>query len=102
MKVVQALKDSDVFLKRLTTKTIQNETKEQKGEFSGVLFGTLGASLLGNMLISKAVLRAGYGSSIKEKLIPTHYLTNFEIQRVLSNEPRFNIVCSRNNLSKRI
>ena len=44
------------------TKTIENETKEQKEEFSGMLFGTLGASLLGNTLTGKGILRAGYGN----------------------------------------
>ena len=34
-------------------KTVKNEAKEQKGEFSSALLGTLGASLLGNMLASK-------------------------------------------------
>ena len=84
LKVVLALKDYDVFLKGLTTKKIKNETKEQTGEFPGILVGTLGTSLVGNKLMSKAVLRAGYGSSIKEKLIPPHPLANFEIQKVLS------------------
>ena len=32
------------------TKTIKNKTKEQKGGFIGMLSGTLGACLLGNML----------------------------------------------------
>ena len=45
------------------TKTIKNETKEQKGGFSGMLLGTLGASLLGNLLTGKGILRAGSGNS---------------------------------------
>ena len=32
MKIVQALEDSNILLKRVT-KVIENETKEQKGEF---------------------------------------------------------------------
>ena len=60
MKIAQALEDSSILLKR-NTKTIENETKEQKGGFLGVLLGTLGASLLGNMLTGKGILRAGYG-----------------------------------------
>ena len=31
-----------------------------------------------------------------------HPLTNFEIQKYYQNEPRFNEVCSRNNLPKKI
>ena len=35
-------------------------------------------------------------------LILPHPLTNFEIQKYHKNEPRFNVVCSRNNLPKKI
>ena len=50
------------------TKTIENETKEQKVGFLSVLLGTLGASLLGNWLTGKGIVRAGYGNnSIKGK-----------------------------------
>ena len=52
MKIVQALEDSTILLKGVTT-TIKNETKEQKGGFLSMLLGTLGASLLGNMLTEK-------------------------------------------------
>ena len=60
MKIVQALEDSNILLKGVT-KTIENETKEQKGAFLSMLLGTLGASLLGNLLTGKGVVRAGYG-----------------------------------------
>ena len=60
MKNVQALEDSNILLKRVT-KTIKNETKEQKGSFLSMLLGTLGASLLGNLLAGKGTLRAGSG-----------------------------------------
>ena len=60
MKIVQALEDSDVLLKRVT-KTIKNETKEQTGGFLSMLLGTLGASLLGNLLTGKGILRADSG-----------------------------------------
>ena len=42
------------------TKTITNETEEQKGGFLRMLFGTLGASLLGNLLSGNGIVRAGY------------------------------------------
>ena len=51
IKNVQALEDSNILLKGVT-KTIENETKEQKGGFLSMLLGTLGASLLGNLLLS--------------------------------------------------
>ena len=44
MKIVQALEDSNILLKGVT-KTIKNETKEEKGGFLSMLLGTLGASL---------------------------------------------------------
>ena len=58
MKIVQALEDSNVLLKGVT-KAIQNEVKEQKGGFLSMLLGTLGASLLGNLLAGKGIIRAG-------------------------------------------
>ena len=59
MKIVQALEDSNILLKGVT-KTIKNETKEQKWEFWSLLLGTLGASLLGNLISVKGIVRAGY------------------------------------------
>ena len=49
MKIVQALEDLNIILKGVT-KTIKNETKEQKGGFLSMLSGTLGAFLLGHLL----------------------------------------------------
>ena len=49
MKIVQALESSIILLKRVT-KRIKNETKEQKGGFLSMLLGTLGVTLLGNLL----------------------------------------------------
>ena len=44
-------------------KQLKNEAKEQKGEFLSMLLGALGASLLGNMLARKGVIRAGEGTA---------------------------------------
>ena len=60
MKIVQALEDSSVLLKRIT-KTIKNKTKEQKGGYLSLLLGTLASSLLGNLLTGKGTVRAGEG-----------------------------------------
>ena len=60
MKIVQALKESNILLKRVT-KTSENETKEQKEGFLSMLLGTLGAGLLGNLLTGKGIERAGSG-----------------------------------------
>ena len=63
MKIVQALRDSNALLNGVT-KTIKNEAKEHKKGFLSMLLGTLGVSLLGNILSGKGIVRAGYGSSI--------------------------------------
>ena len=60
MKIYQALENSSILIKGVT-KTIKNETKEQKGGFLSMLLGTLGASLSGNLLTGKGILRAGLG-----------------------------------------
>ena len=73
MKTVKSHEDSGLLLKGVK-ETFQNEAKEQKGGFLGMLLGTLGVSLLGNMLTGKGIrgqdmkikkgkklLRAGYG-----------------------------------------
>ena len=61
MRIVQALEDSDISLKGVT-KTIQNKAKEQKGGFLSMLLGTLGASLLENLLAGKGIVSAGSGN----------------------------------------
>ena len=60
-KIVQALENSNILLKGVT-KTIKNEAKMQKGGFLIMLLGTLGASVLGNLLSGKGILRAGSGN----------------------------------------
>ena len=61
IKIIEALENSDILLKGVT-KTIENETKEETGGFLSMLLGTLGASLLGNLLTGgKGILRAGDG-----------------------------------------
>ena len=61
IKTIQALEDSNILLKGVT-KTTKNETKEQKGGFLSMLLSTSGASLLGNLLTGKGVLRVGSGN----------------------------------------
>ena len=65
MKIIQALENSNILLKGVT-KAIKNKTKKQKGGFLRMLLGTLGASLLGNWLTGKGILRVGSGNK-KEK-----------------------------------
>ena len=63
IKIVQALEGSGLLLKGLI-ETVQNEVKEQIGEFLSMLLGTLVASLLGNLLTGKGICRAGKGKGI--------------------------------------
>ena len=111
MKIIEALENSGILLKGVS-KTIENETKEQRGRFLGMRLGTLGSSLLGNLLTSgKGIMRAGDGivragkGSKKNNLnllLPFHPLTNIEISEYYKNEPRYNGVYSRNNLPNKI
>ena len=72
LKIVQSLENSGVLLKGVS-ETIQHEAKEQRGGFLSMLLGTLGASLLGDILskglsgkgvtrAGEGTIRAGYGS----------------------------------------
>ena len=72
IKTVQVLEDSNILLKGVT-KTIKNETKEQKGGFLGMLLGTLGASLLGNILAGKGIVRAGSGNKKGKGIVRAGY-----------------------------
>ena len=62
IKIVYSLEDSCLLLKGVT-ETVQNEVKEQKGGFLSMLLGTLGASLLGNILTGRRTIakRSGRG-----------------------------------------
>ena len=68
MKIVQALGDSNILLKGIT-KTIKNVTKERKGGFLSMLLGTLGTSLLGNLLSGKGIVRASSGNKKREGIV---------------------------------
>ena len=65
LKIVKSLEDSGLLLKGVS-ETIQHEVKEKRGGFLSMLLGTLGASLLGDILSKglsgKGVLRAGEGT----------------------------------------
>ena len=65
LKIVKSLENSGVLLKGVS-EPIQHEAKEQRGGFLGMLLGTLGVSLLGDVLSKglsgKGVIRAGEGT----------------------------------------
>ena len=78
MKIIETLENSGILLKGIS-KTIENETKEQRGGFLSMLLGTLGASLLGNLITGgkgmmragEGIVRAGEGSKKKPKFTIT-------------------------------
>ena len=57
MKIVKSLEESGLLIKGIN-ETIKNEAKEQKGGFLPMLLGTLAASMLGNALTERGVIRA--------------------------------------------
>ena len=72
LKIVKSLEDSGVLLKGVS-QTIQNEAEEQRGGFLSMLLGTLGTSLLADILskrlsgkdvirFGEGTIRSGYGS----------------------------------------
>ena len=65
LKIIKSLEDSGVLLKGVS-ETNQHEAKKQKGGFLSMLLGTLGTSLLGDILSKglsgKGVIRAGEGT----------------------------------------
>ena len=65
LKIVKSLENSGLLLKGVS-ETIQQEAKEQRGGFLGMLLGTLGVSLLVDVLSkglsSKGVIRADEGT----------------------------------------
>ena len=68
MKIVQASEDTNILLKGVN-KTIKNKIREQKGGFLSMLLGSLGASLLGNLLSAKGIVRAGSGKKKGNRVV---------------------------------
>ena len=62
MNIFKSLEDARLLIKGVT-QTIENETKEQKGKFLSMLFGTLDASLIENLLTLEEVFQAGKGET---------------------------------------
>ena len=58
IRIIKALEDSGLLLKGVS-ETVQNEVKEQRGGFLSMLLGTLGVSLLGNILAGKGINKKG-------------------------------------------
>ena len=60
-KTVKPLEDSGILLEGVS-ETVQNEVKEQKAGFLGMLLRALGASLIGNILTGKGINKKGRGT----------------------------------------
>ena len=58
MKIVKSLEEFGLLIKGVS-QAIKNEVKEQKQGFARILLGTLGASLLRNMLAGNGVMKTG-------------------------------------------
>ena len=87
LKIFKSLENSGVLLKGVS-ETIQNEAKEQREGFLSMLLGTLGASLLGDILskglsgkgvirAGEGIIRAGYGSRRSSLKKINFYATSF-------------------------
>ena len=61
LKIVKSLEDSGILLDGIT-ETVKNEVKQQKGGFLSMLLGTLGASLLGDLLTKIFIRQRRYKS----------------------------------------
>ena len=72
VQIVQALEDSNILLKGVT-KIIKNKNKRTKRRFLSMLLGTLGASLLGNMLARKWIVRDIYGNKKRKWIVTAGY-----------------------------
>ena len=84
LKIVKFLEDSGLLLEGVSG-TIKNELKEQKGGFLSRLLGTLGASVLGNMLADKGFIRAG------EAIVRVGYgCKNLHLKNFFDSSPSIN------------
>ena len=109
MSIIKYLEESGL-LKIVVSDTIENESKEQKRRFLGMLLGTLGATTLGSVLAGKVFVRASEGTirsgegtiragtgTIKAGL---EFQCHLIIWLILKYKPKFNGVYLRNNLPK--
>ena len=91
IKIVKSLQESGLLMESVG-ETIENETTEQKDRFLSLLVGTLGSTLLGNLLSIKGaraagqgVIGAGDGIIRGDLFMLAHSLTNFEYKDMKIN-----------------
>ena len=90
IEIVKSLKNSSLLLKEFS-EAIQNESKEQKRGFLNMLLGTLGASLLENILAGKGMNKSGEGAIAKRqgRGIVTAGYRNKKVRKTLKNKMDF-------------
>ena len=81
------------------SKTIQNESKEQKGGFLSMLLDTLGASFLGNNLAGKGAIATTQGRGVnrtREGIVRAGYGNKKFRKTTTKNKMVFNAASSFN------
>ena len=58
MRIVKPFEEAGLIIQQISEK-FKTEIKQQKSEFLSMLLGTLAASILGNALVGREVIRAG-------------------------------------------
>ena len=66
--IVKSLEESGLLIKDVS-ETIKNEAREHKGRIFIMLLGTIGASLLGNLLTGKETISASEGTIRNTKVL---------------------------------
>ena len=94
LKIVKSFEDSGLLLKGVS-ETIKDEAKEQESGFLSMLLGPLGASLLGNMLAGKGVIRAGEGTArvamdLKSLHLKDLHLKNLRLKKYFDSTTSLN------------
>ena len=79
IKIIQFLEDSNILLKGVT-KAIKNESKEEKGGFLRMLLVTLRASLSGNLLARKGIVRTGSGNEKGKGIVRVGFGKEWDFQ----------------------
>ena len=94
MKIVKSLEESDLLIKSFS-ETIKNHVKEQKGGFLRMLLGTLDASIPCQKIFQQVKAQLELVKARLELVSiynAAHLLTNFELQKYIPKELKFNSV----------
>ena len=94
MKIVKSLEESDLLIKSFS-ETIKNHVKEQKGGFLRMLLGTLDASIPCQKIFQQVKAQLELVKARLELVSiynAAHLLINFELQKYIQKELKFNSV----------